>query len=129
MATACPRRRRATDADAEAIVSIESLAHDDDTIVSIESLAPDDDTIVSIESLAPDDDTIVSIESLAPDDDAIVPIESLAPAWTAAIPADAPGTPGRLEVAYRALSLVTADRALYQAKSTGRNAVANEGAA
>lgn len=100
----------ATDANAEAIVSIESLAHDDDTIVSIESLAPDDDTIVSIESLAPDDDTIVPIESLAPDDDAIVPIESLAPAWTAAIPADAPGTPGRLEVAYRALSLVTATR-------------------
>ncbi|MDX2262412.1 MAG: Hpt domain-containing protein [Gemmatimonadales bacterium] len=100
----------ATDADAEAIVSIESLAPDDDTIVSIESLAPDSDTIVSIESLAPDDDTIVSIESLAPDDDAIVPIESLAPAWTAAIPAEAPGTPGRLEVAYRALSLVTATR-------------------
>lgn len=100
----------ATDADAEAIVSIESLAPDADTIVSIESLAPDSDTIVSIESLAPDDDTIVSIESLAPDDDAIVPIESLAPAWTAAIPAEAPGTPGRLEVAYRALSLVTATR-------------------
>lgn len=100
----------ATDADAEAIVSIESLAPDDDTIVAIESLAPDSDTIVSIESLAPDDDTIVSIESLAPDDDAIVPIESLAPAWTAAIPAEAPGTPGRLEVAYRALSLVTATR-------------------
>lgn len=82
-------------------------------IVSIEALAPDDEAVVSIESLAPDDQAVVSIESLAPDDDAIVPIESLAPDASiaaSAIPAEAPGAPGRLEVAYRSLVLVTAAR-------------------
>ncbi len=94
------------------IVSIASLAPDADDVVSIESLAPDADAddIVSIESLAPDApaDDIVSIESLAPDAWPIVAIESLAPeAPAVVIPAAAAGGPGRLELAYRSLALMT----------------------
>lgn len=89
----------------EAIVSIESLAPDNDSIVGIESLAPDDEPIVAIESLAPDDEPIVAIESLAPDDEPIVAIESLAPALPVIadrlVPAEAAGSAGRLERAFR----------------------------
>ncbi len=77
----------------------------DEPIVAIESLAPDDEPVVTIESLAPDDEPIVAIESLAPDDEPIVTIESLAPAPTGAaerlVPADAAGSAGRLERAFR----------------------------
>lgn len=55
--------------DATEIVSVESLAPSlPETIVSIESLAPTaaEDEIVSIDSLAPDDDVVVSIDDLAP---------------------------------------------------------------
>lgn len=93
------------------IVSIESLVPDDGAIVSIESLAPDEAPVVSIESLAPDEAAIVSIESLAPDEAPIVSVESLAPdAPAVMIPVAAPGTPSRLELAYRSLALVTAQR-------------------
>jgi hypothetical protein len=96
--------------DAPPVVALEPLADEQATVIPIESLAPDDDAIVSIESLAPDDDAVVTIESLAPDDDTIVSIESLAPDPVVAIPADAPGAPGRLEVAFRSLTLIRTSR-------------------
>jgi hypothetical protein len=77
----------------------------DEPIVTIESLAPDDEPVVTIESLAPDDEPIVAIESLAPDDEPMVTIESLASAPTGAadrlVPAEAAGSAGRLERAFR----------------------------
>lgn len=102
------------------VVPIAALAPESDAamsgeeIVPIDSLAPDVASaeiatdIVSIDTLAPDDSDILPIEALAPDDVDVdvVSIESLAyEVQPAAVDRGAvtPGTPGRLERAYRRL--------------------------
>lgn len=90
------------------IIPIAALApavEEEDEVVPIASLSPDDD-VTPIASLSPDDDEddVVPIASLAPGDRPAVMIsitESVEVVVIEELAYDAPGEPGRLELAYR----------------------------